>query len=320
MPDPVECLYRVGKELGTGTYSVVREVRHVNSGKWYAAKVIDKRHMAGREHLVRNEVIVLKKVSRGHESILTLVDYFETEDSLYLVTELAKGGELFDRLYARGFIRESAAAKLVKAITGGVQHLHNHGIVHRDLKPENILFKSPTSPSRLLICDFGLSRIIDDENLSMLMTTVGTPSYMAPEIFKKTGHGKPVDIWAIGVITYFLLCGYTPFDSESPAEEREAILNGHVKFEPQEYWIHITRHASDFILSCLKPDPKDRPTAEELLNSPFLTKKYRSDVAEESPREDSDYPSDLIGEAMNGAYSKEPEEEKRRQIFSAKWG
>lgn len=320
MPDPVDCLYRVGKELGVGTYSVVREVRHIISGKWYAAKVIDKRHMHGREHLVRNEVIVLKKISHGHPSILTLVDYFETDDSLYLVTELAKGGELFDRLYTKGYFGESVAAKLVKHITGGVAHLHKHGIVHRDLKPENILLKTPTSPTRLLICDFGLSRIIDDENISMLMTTVGTPSYMAPEIFRRTGHGKPVDIWAIGVITYVLLCGFTPFDSESPAEEREAILDGHVKFEPQEYWIHVTRYASDFILACLKPDPKDRPTAEELLQFPFLTKKYRSDVPEKDPTDDAEYPSELIGEAMNGAYSKEPEEEKRRQVFSAKWG
>lgn len=148
--------------------------------------------MSGREHMVRNEIVVLRRVSQGHKNILTLVDYFETVNNLYLVTDLARGGELFDRIYKKGSFYESNAVAIIKSVTSGVAYLHSHGIVHRDLKPENLLFRTPDEDSDLLIADFGLSRIIDEEKFRMLTTTCGTPGYMAPEIFQKSGHGKPV--------------------------------------------------------------------------------------------------------------------------------
>ncbi|KAL8650680.1 MAG: hypothetical protein Q9226_005036 [Calogaya cf. arnoldii] len=141
---------------------------------------------------VRNEIAVLKKVSMGHQNILTLVDYFETMNNLYLVTDLALGGELFDRICRKGSYYESDAADLIRATLSAVAYLHDHGIVHRDLKPENLLFRTPEDNADLLIADFGLSRIMDEEAFHVLTTTCGTPGYMAPEIFKKTGHGKPV--------------------------------------------------------------------------------------------------------------------------------
>jgi serine/threonine protein kinase len=141
---------------------------------------------------VRNEIAVLKKVSMGHQNILTLVDYFETMNNLYLVTDLALGGELFDRICRKGSYYESDAADLIRATLSAVAYLHDHGIVHRDLKPENLLFRTPEDNADLLIADFGLSRIMDEEQFHVLTTTCGTPGYMAPEIFKKTGHGKPV--------------------------------------------------------------------------------------------------------------------------------
>lgn len=128
----------------------------------------------------------------GHQNILTLVDYFETMNNLYLVVELALGGELFDRICRKGSYYEADAADLVRAILSAVAYLHDHGIVHRDLKPENLLFRTPEDNADLLIADFGLSRIMDEEQFHVLTTTCGTPGYMAPEIFKKTGHGKPV--------------------------------------------------------------------------------------------------------------------------------
>lgn len=160
---------------------------------------------------------------------------------MYLVTDLCQGGELFDRICAKGSYYERDAAKLVQVVVSAVAYLHAAGIVHRgalsfsrnqtkltsgraDLKPENLLFRSKDEDADLLIADFGLSKMIDETTFSALTTTCGTPGYMAPEvrsvpsrrvcsthqasqIFKKTGHGKPVDMWAIGVITYFLLCG-----------------------------------------------------------------------------------------------------------------
>ncbi|KFH41857.1 Calcium/calmodulin-dependent protein kinase type I-like protein [Hapsidospora chrysogenum ATCC 11550] len=269
-PQVQPCRYKVGKTLGAGSYSVVKECVHIDTGRYYAAKVINKRLMAGREHMVRNEIAVLKKVSMGHQNILTLVDYFETMNNLYLVTDLALGGELFDRICRKGSYYESDAADLIRATLSAVAYLHDHGIVHRDLKPENLLFRTPEDNAELLIADFGLSRIMDEEQFHVLTTTCGTPGYMAPEIFKKTGHGKPVDLWALGVITYFLLCGYTPFDRDSDFEEMQAILNADYSFTPVEYWRGVSAHAKDFIRRCLTIDPASRITAHEALQHPFV--------------------------------------------------
>jgi calcium/calmodulin-dependent protein kinase I len=206
----------------------------------------------------------------GHQNILTLVDYFETLNNLYLVTDLALGGELFDRICRKGSYYESDAADLIRATLSAVAYLHDHGIVHRDLKPENLLFRTPEDNADLLIADFGLSRIMDEEQFHVLTTTCGTPGYMAPEIFKKTGHGKPVDIWAIGVITYFLLCGYTPFDRDSNLEEMQAILIADYSFTPIEYWRGVSVQAREFIKRCLTIDPTQRMTSHEALSHPFV--------------------------------------------------
>ncbi|PHH79641.1 hypothetical protein CDD82_2254 [Ophiocordyceps australis] len=281
-PQIQPCRYKVGKTLGAGSYSVVKECVHIDTGRYYAAKVINKRLMAGREHMVRNEIAVLKKVSMGHQNILTLVDYFETVNNLYLVTDLALGGELFDRICRKGSYYETDAADLIRATLSAVAYLHDHGIVHRDLKPENLLFRTPEDNADLLIADFGLSRIMDEERFHVLTTTCGTPGYMAPEIFKKTGHGKPVDLWAIGVITYFLLCGYTPFDRESDFEEMQAILNADYSFTPDVYWRGVSSQAKDFIRRCLTVDHARRITAHEALQHPFIAPHVSSDGAGEN--------------------------------------
>jgi len=267
----VPCQYKTGKTLGQGTYAVVKEAQHIKTGKYYAVKVLNKKLMEGREHMVRNEINVLKRISQGHRNILTLVDYFETMNNLYLVTDLALGGELFDRICAKGSYYERDAANLVRSITEAVAYLHDNGIVHRDLKPENLLFRTEAEDSDLLIADFGLSRIIDTEKFHVLTTTCGTPGYMAPEIFNKTGHGKPVDMWAIGVITYFLLCGYTPFDRESSVEEMQAILRADYRFDPLEYWEGITDSAKDFINRLLTVDPPSRLTAHQAIDHVWLS-------------------------------------------------
>ncbi|KAK2592050.1 Calcium/calmodulin-dependent protein kinase type I [Conoideocrella luteorostrata] len=281
-PQIQPCRYKVGKTLGAGSYSVVKECVHIDTGRYYAAKVINKRLMAGREHMVRNEISVLKKVSMGHQNILTLVDYFETMNNLYLVTDLALGGELFDRICRKGSYYESDAADLIRATLSAVAYLHDHGIVHRDLKPENLLFRTPEDNADLLIADFGLSRIMDEEKFHVLTTTCGTPGYMAPEIFKKTGHGKPVDLWALGVITYFLLCGYTPFDRDSDFEEMQAILNADYSFTPIDYWRGVSSDAKDFVRRCLTVDHSKRITAHEALQHPFVAAQKSTDGAGEN--------------------------------------
>ncbi|KAG0220613.1 hypothetical protein BGX31_010807 [Mortierella sp. GBA43] len=250
-PAIVPCKYKTGRVLGEGTYAVVK-------GKKYAVKVISKKLMEGKEHMIRNEIAVLRRISVGHANILTLADSFETLNNLYLVTELAEGGELFDRIYNKGSYYERDAANL----------------------PENLLFKTQDEDSELLIADFGLSRIIDQEKFHILTTTCGTPGYMAPEIFKKSGHGKPVDMWAIGVITYFLLCGYTPFDRQNSMDEVHAILNAEFVFGPVEYWGSVSETAKDFVSKLLTADPNQRMTAVEALQHSWLAQDQQSQQQE----------------------------------------
>jgi len=270
MPVTVPCQYRTGKTLGSGTYAIVKEAIHIETGQYYACKVINKKLMEGREHMVRNEIAVLKKISSGHRNIVTLHDYFETAHNLYLCFDLCTGGELFDRICAKGNYYEQDAAGLVRTIFTAVKYIHGCGIVHRDLKPENLLFRTVDEDADIMIADFGLSRVMEGEKFSMLTEICGTPGYMAPEIFKKTGHGKPVDVWAMGVVTYFLLAGYTPFDRDSQQLEMEAIIAGDYKFEPIEYWANVSQTAKEFVTECLTIDPAKRPTAAKALQHKWL--------------------------------------------------
>ncbi|RKP10166.1 putative calmodulin-dependent protein kinase type 1 [Thamnocephalis sphaerospora] len=266
----VPCKYKTGRVLGQGTYATVKEAVHIETGERFAVKVLNKKLMAGREHLIRNEITVLKRVSQGHPHILALRDYFETQNNLYLVMDLASGGELFDRICEKGSYYERDAARLVRTITDAVSYLHSNDIVHRDLKPENLLFRTKEENSDLLIADFGLSRIVERERFHLLTTTCGTPGYMAPEIFRKEGYDAQVDMWAIGVITYFLLCGYTPFDRETNAEEIQAIMGAEYAFEPAEYWVGISDEAKNFVSSLLVIEPNHRLTAQAALDHPWL--------------------------------------------------
>ncbi|KAJ8700896.1 Calcium/calmodulin-dependent protein kinase type I, variant 2 [Pleurotus ostreatus] len=185
-PSTVPCQYRTGRTLGSGTYAIVKEAIHIKTGKYYACKVINKKLMEGREHMVRNEIAVLKRISSGHANVVTLHDYFETTHNLYLCFDLCTGGELFDRICAKGNYYEADAAGLIRTIFKAVKYIHDAGIVHRDLKPENLLFRSPAEDADIMIADFGLSRVMEEEKLSLLTEICGTPGYMAPEIFKKS--------------------------------------------------------------------------------------------------------------------------------------
>ncbi|KAJ6597492.1 kinase-like domain-containing protein [Mycena vulgaris] len=278
------CQYRTGKMLGSGTYAIVREATHIHTNEVYACKIINKKLMEGREHMVRNEIEVLKRISSRHPNIVTLHDYFETPNNLYLCFDLCTGGELFARICSKGSYFEPEAAALVRTIFRAVLHIHAAGIVHRDLKPENLLFRTEDEGADIMIADFGLSRIMEQEKLSLLTEVCGTPGYMAPEVCLKAGHGKAVDVWAMGVVTYFLLAGYTPFDRDRPELETKAIIAGDYKFEPAEYWADISDTARDFVRACLTHDPQDRPTAAKALAHPWLsaTPHYVTDPASET--------------------------------------
>lgn len=158
--------------------------------------------------MLDTEISVLSKVR--HPNCVSLLEMFETEDAVFLITDLAEGGELFEQLLQKGCYTEGDAARLVREILLGIEYLHSMDIVHRDLKPENLLFLDKSENAQLLITDFGLSKVLTSGE-DVLMTACGTPGYVAPEVLEQIGHGKPVDMWSLGVIAYTLLCGYTPF-------------------------------------------------------------------------------------------------------------
>ncbi|KAJ3300449.1 hypothetical protein HK104_000507 [Borealophlyctis nickersoniae] len=261
-------LYFVGRQLGTGSFATVKECTRKSDSRKFAVKIVDKYHVKGKEDMLRSEIAVLKKVH--HPNIVTLHDLYETDSHIYLVTDLATGGELFDQIFAKGSYTEKDASALVKQLLNALAYLHNLDIVHRDLKPENLLFKDTTETSDIMVTDFGLSKIA--AGADFLRTACGTPHYVAPEILKQTGHGKPVDMWAMGVITYVLLCGYTPFwggEDSSNAALYQAIVDCNYEFD-EEYWGQISQSAKDFIKACLVVDPAARLTARQALEHPWL--------------------------------------------------
>jgi calcium/calmodulin-dependent protein kinase I len=198
-----DSLYFLGRKLGQGAFAVVRECTRKSDSMKFAVKVITKAKLQGEFDAVINEIDILKKIN--HPNIISLVEMYQTDEHYYLVMVLATGGELFERILAKGSYTEADAATLVKQLIKALIYLHDEvDIVHRDLKPENLLFRDSREDADLMVTDFGLSKNIHGDLLS---TTCGSPHYVAPEVLKGTGHGKPVDMWALGVITFVLLCG-----------------------------------------------------------------------------------------------------------------
>lgn len=266
-PWSLEKRYKISKNvLGTGSFGVVKECTDKCTGIKYALKIINKKAIQGKEQMLNTELNVLKKVN--HPNIVTLHDLFETKNAVYIITDLASGGELFNQLIQKGSYTEKDASNLVKQILEGVAYLHDHEIVHRDLKPENLLFSDKSDHPNLMITDFGLSKILKHHN-DILMTACGTPGYVAPEVLRQTGHGKPVDIWSVGVIMYTLLCGYTPFGGEDQAALFDSILSGVYYFE-EEYWSEISDYAKDLIDKLMTYDANKRITVHDALRHPWF--------------------------------------------------
>ncbi|EWY98505.1 CAMK/CAMK1/CAMK1-CMK protein kinase [Fusarium oxysporum f. sp. raphani 54005] len=263
--------YRFGRTLGAGTYGVVREADGP-TGK-VAVKIILKRNVKGNEQMVYDELEMLQKLKHPH--IVKFVDWFESRDKFYIVTQLATGGELFDRICEQGKFTEKDAAETIKQILLAVDFLHKNNIVHRDLKPENLLYLSKDPDSDLVLADFGIAKMLDGKGES-LKTMAGSFGYAAPEVMRKEGHGKPVDMWSMGVITYTLLCGYSPFRSENLQDLIRECTENSVVFH-ERYWKDVSNDAKDFILHLINPDADQRWTSEEALGHIWLTGKNATD-------------------------------------------
>ncbi|EFQ99907.1 CAMK/CAMK1 protein kinase [Nannizzia gypsea CBS 118893] len=256
--------YRFGKTLGAGTYGIVREADGPN-GK-VAIKIILKKNVKGNEQMVYDELDMLQRLH--HPNIVRFHDWFESKDKYYIVTQLATGGELFDRICDYGRFTEKDASQTIRQVLDAVNYLHERNVVHRDLKPENLLYLTTDQESPLVLADFGIAKMLDSDT-EVLTSMAGSFGYAAPEVMLKQGHGKAVDMWSMGVITYTLLCGYSPFRSESLNDLIEECRSGRIIFH-ERYWKDVSKDAKEFILTLLQPDPTLRATSEQALEHRWL--------------------------------------------------
>ncbi|XP_077558992.1 serine/threonine-protein kinase DCLK1-like isoform X2 [Haemaphysalis longicornis] len=265
LPETVAHRYLVREMLGDGNFACVYHCVSRISGEEYALKIIDKDKCKGKEQMIANEVAILRRVQ--HPNVVRLVEEFDVGSELYLVMELVKGGDLFDAIAAVSKFSEREAGRLVGDLARGLSHLHALRVVHRDIKPENLLVGGG---GVLKLADFGLATELPPDG-ALLSTVCGTPTYVAPEILAETGYGLQVDVWAMGVITYILLCGFPPFVSQSNNQDElfDQILGGRFEFM-SPYWDGISASAQELIRGMLQVDVMQRLTAGQVLQHPWL--------------------------------------------------
>ncbi|WJZ88094.1 hypothetical protein VitviT2T_007425 [Vitis vinifera] len=259
--------YRLGKELGRGEFGVTHQCFDLETGEIFACKTISKSKLTTEIDIqdVRREVEIMKHLPK-HPNIVRLKEAYEDKDNVHLVMELCEGGELFDRIVARGHYTERAAADVTRSIVEILQICHQHGVMHRDLKPENFLFADASEASPLKAIDFGLSIFFKPGQ--RFNEIVGSPYYMAPEVLRRH-YGPEVDVWSAGVILYILLCGVPPFWAETEEGIAQAIVKSVVDFE-RDPWPHVSEDAKDLVRSMLDPNPYNRLTVEEVLAHPWI--------------------------------------------------
>uniref|UniRef100_A0A671KDD7 calcium/calmodulin-dependent protein kinase n=1 Tax=Sinocyclocheilus anshuiensis TaxID=1608454 RepID=A0A671KDD7_9TELE len=204
--------YQLFEELGKGAFSVVRRCVKISSGQEYAAKIINTKKLSARDHQkLEREARICRLLK--HPNIVRLHDSISEEGFHYLVFDLVTGGELFEDIVAREYYSEADASHCIQQILESVHHCHVNGIVHRDLKPENLLLASKMKGAAVKLADFGLAIEVQGDQQAWF-GFAGTPGYLSPEVLRKDPYGKPVDMWACGVILYILLVGYPPFWDE----------------------------------------------------------------------------------------------------------
>ncbi|KAL1813562.1 hypothetical protein ACET3Z_023627 [Daucus carota] len=263
----IEETYELGNELGRGEFGVTYVCTEKSTGDVYACKSISKKKLRTRVDIedVRREVEIMKHLPK-HTNIVTLKDTYEDDKAVHLVMELCEGGELFDRIVARGHYTERAAAGVTRTIIEIILMCHKHGVMHRDLKPENFLFANKKETAALKTIDFGLSVFFKPgETFNEI---VGSPYYMAPEVLKRN-YGPEIDVWSAGVILYILLCGVPPFWAETEQGVAQAIIRSVVDFK-RDPWPKVSDSAKDLVRRMLNPDPKKRLTAQEVLDHPWI--------------------------------------------------
>ncbi|XP_017797237.1 PREDICTED: calcium/calmodulin-dependent protein kinase type II alpha chain isoform X1 [Habropoda laboriosa] len=264
--------YDLKEELGKGAFSVVRRCVQKSTGIEFAAKIINTKKLTSRDfQKLEREARICRKLQ--HPNIVRLHDSIQEENYHYLVFDLVTGGELFEDIVAREFYSEADASHCIQQILESVHHCHHNGVVHRDLKPENLLLASKAKGAVVKLADFGLAIEVQGE-IQAWFGFAGTPGYLSPEVLKKEPYGKPVDIWACGVILYILLVGYPPFWDEDQHRLYALIKAGSYDY-PSPEWDTVTPEAKNLINQMLTVNPSKRITASEALKHPWICQRER---------------------------------------------
>lgn len=274
----IKAKYTFGDVLGSGNFAEVKLGINKETGEKVAIKIIEPKDDEDME-VIEQEINILG--SLDHPSIIKLHEVFSkpnkkkkgTMKRMYVVMELATGGELFDRIVEKKNFNETQARSVVKQMLDSLVYMHSKGTVHRDLKPENILYATKDDDSPIKVADFGLAKIYRPDENQLMLTMCGTPGYVAPEILqpknKKDGYSKEVDMWSTGVIMYIILCGFPPFYEKTQEQLFRTIIKGKYSF-PSPYWDDISAEAKDLISKCLTKDPLGRISAAEALEHPWM--------------------------------------------------
>ncbi|XP_052451273.1 calcium/calmodulin-dependent protein kinase (CaM kinase) II beta 1 isoform X13 [Carassius gibelio] len=274
--------YQLYEELGKGAFSVVRRCVKLSTGQEYAAKIINTKKLSARDHQkLEREARICRLLK--HSNIVRLHDSISEEGFHYLLFDLVTGGELFEDIVAREYYSEADASHCIQQILEAVLHCHQMGVVHRDLKPENLLLASKCKNAAVKLADFGLAIEVQGDQQAWF-GFAGTPGYLSPEVLRKEAYGKPVDIWACGVILYILLVGYPPFWDEDQHKLYQQIKAGAYDF-PSPEWDTVTPEAKNLINQMLTINPAKRITAQEALKHPWVCQ--RSTVASMMHRQET---------------------------------
>jgi len=264
--------YELKEELGKGAFSVVKRCVQRHTGLEFAAKIINTKKLSARDfQKLEREARICRKMQ--HPNIVRLHDGIQEESFHYLVFDLVTGGELFEDIVAREFYSEADASHCIQQILESVNHCHSNGVVHRDLKPENLLLASKSKGAAVKLADFGLAIEVQGDQQAWF-GFAGTPGYLSPEVLKKEPYGKPVDIWACGVILYILLVGYPPFWDEDQHRLYAQIKAGAYDY-PSPEWDTVTPEAKNLINQMLTVNPAKRIRSEEALKHPWICQRER---------------------------------------------